>query len=75
MWLFRSRAKKELDGILSELEQYLKNNYKDQAHRQRRLLSERCEALYTEGRLKEEDYLRYRRLYESYTEKMKNYHH
>ena len=75
MNLFRSKAEKELDSILSELRAYLENNYKDAAHDQRKKLGERCEALYSEGKLKEKAYLGYKKLYEEYTEKMKDYHH
>ena len=72
--LFR-RGVRELREIVFELEQFLQNNYKDQAHAQRKRLGERCEQLYAEGKIKEKDYLYYRRLYESYTERLKNYRH
>lgn len=75
MKLFRSRAEKELDSIISELKQYLANNYKDQAHLMRKKLHERAEALHAEGKLSDELFERYERLYESFTEEMKNYNH
>ena len=69
------RGVRELEGIVFELEQFLKNNYKDQAHAQRKRLGERCEELFRQGKIKEKDYLRYHRLYLSYTERMKDYRH
>ena len=75
MSLFRSKAEKELDSIVGELKAYLENNYKDAAHDQRKKLGERCETLYAEGKLKEKAYLKYKKLYEEYTESMKDYHH
>ena len=72
--LFR-RGARELEGIVFELEQFLKNNYKDQAHAQRKKLGERCEQLYSEGKIKEKEYLHYHRLFLSYTERMKDYRH
>ncbi len=72
---FRSKAKRELDGILAELKINLANNYKDPAHDARRRLGIRVEELYAEGKLKEKDYFAYRAEYESYTQKMKDYHH
>ena len=68
MKLFRSRAEKELDGIIFELKQYLANNYKDQAHMMR-------EKLHDEKKLPDELFRNYERLYESFTEDMKNYNH
>lgn len=75
MTLFRSKAEKELDSILAELKADLENNYKDAAHDARKKLGNRCEALRAEGKLKEKAYLRYKQLFDEYTESMKNYHH
>lgn len=73
--LFKSKEKKELDGIIAELNNYLQNNYKDPAHDMRRLLKERADALYAEGRIDDDTYKKYISIYESYTEMMKNYRH
>ncbi len=75
MRLFRSKALKELDDILFEINVNLENNYKSTAHAARQRLGERVEALWQEGKLKEKDYLAYRRKYETYTNMMKDYHH
>jgi len=75
MKLFRSKAEKELDMIIFEMKQFLQNNYKDLAHQNRKKLLERCEALYAEGKLSEEQYKEYRAIYEKYTVMLKDYRH
>ncbi|MBE6591115.1 MAG: hypothetical protein E7646_03665 [Ruminococcaceae bacterium] len=72
---FRSKAQKELDGIISELKNFLSNNYKDQAHLQRKLLAQRCTELFSQNKLKKEQYDLYMREYEKFTQVMKDYHH
>lgn len=73
--LFKSKEKKELDGIIAELGNYLQNNYKGPAHDMRRLLKERADALLAEGRINEDVYKHYVTIYEKYTEMMKDYRH
>lgn len=73
--LFKSKEKKELDGIIAELNNYLQNNYKGPAHDMRRLLKERADVLFGEGRINEEVYKHYTAIYERYTEMMKDYRH
>ncbi len=75
MKLFRSRAEKELDGYIAELKQFLANNYKDQAHAMREKLHTRASALHDAGKLNDERYAAYEKIYETYTEQMKNYNH
>ena len=75
MKLFRSRAEKELDGIIAELKQFLANNYKDQAHAMREKLHMRAVELHDAGKLKDDQFSAYEKQYESFTELMKNYNH
>ncbi len=75
MKLFRTKAEKELDMLIFELQQNLENNYKSVAQDYKIKLGERLERLFSEGKLKEKAYLHYRRVYDAYTEKMRNYHH
>ena len=75
MKLFRSRAEKELDGIIAELKQFLANNYKDQAHAMREKLRMRAVELHDAGKLKDDQFSAYEKQYESFTEQMKNYNH
>ena len=73
--LFKSKAERELEGILAELRANLENNYKSTAQAARERLGERCETLFREGKLKEKTYLKYKKLYEEYSLSMRNYHH
>ena len=75
MKLFRSRAEKELDGIIAELKQFLATNYKDQAHAMREKLHMRAVELHDTGNLKDDQFSAYEKQYESFTEQMKNYNH
>lgn len=75
MGLFKSKAEKELDFILSELKQFLQNNYKDQAHACRKKLMEQAEKYYQAGKLSHSRYRQYEQLYKHYTDLMQNYHH
>ena len=75
MFLSNLKAKLELGSILKELQNYLANNYKDAAHEQRRLLGEKCEAYYAAGKLSPRTYRKYKQLYLTYTQQMKDYHH
>ena len=75
MFLFRSKAEKELDFILKELKNFLSNNYKDQAHSCRKLLLERAEEYYAAGKLSKPRHRYYMEQYRYYTKLMENYHH
>ena len=75
MFLFRSKAEKELDFILSELKNFLSNNYKDAAHDCRKMLGQKAEEYYTEGKISRTQYNKYIGLYKKYTKLMENYHH
>ena len=75
MFFQNMRAKKELEAIAHEIDVNLANNYKSVAHDNRKKLIERTEVLYREGKLKEKDYLEFRKRYETYTQVMKDYHH
>ena len=75
MKLFRSKAEKELDMLVFELQQNLENNYKSVAQEYRKKLGERVEALHGEGKLDEKTYAKYRAIFEEYSEKMRDYHH
>ena len=72
---FRSKAEKELDLLIFELQQNLENNYKSVAHEYRKKLGLRLEELHNAGSLDEKAYTAYRAVYDEYSEKMKDYHH
>lgn len=73
--LFKSKGEKELAGLFHEMKCNLENNYKDSAHNARRRLGARSEALYADGKISLKVYEKYHRLYEEYTEKLKDYRH
>ena len=75
MRLFRTKAEKELDALIEQVNINLQNNYKSVAHDARRRLGERVEALHDSGALSDKLYPEYRAIYEDFTEKMKDYHH
>ena len=73
--IFRSRAEKELDGIIDEIDINLANNYKSVAHANREKLARRADELFAAGKLKPETYKQYKVYFEMYSEMMKDYHH
>ena len=75
MGLFKSKGEKELSALLFEMRCNLENNYKDSAHNARRRLGQRAQELYEEGRISRKVYEKYHRIYEEYTEKLKDYRH
>lgn len=75
MFFLKSKAVKELEAIIFEIDVNLQNNYKSTAHAARKKLGERVAALWEEGKLKEKEYFHYRARYETYTQVMKDYHH
>ncbi|MBE6619331.1 MAG: hypothetical protein E7626_06100 [Ruminococcaceae bacterium] len=75
MCFFRSKAVKELDSIIEDIEQYLMNNYKDLAHDCRKKLEQRTQELYSEGKLSEKQYRSYMLKFRKYSYKMRDYHH
>ena len=75
MGLFKSKGEKELANLLFEMRCNLENNYKDSAHNARRRLGQRAEELYAEGKIGPKVYEKYHRIYEEYTEKLKDYRH
>ncbi|MBR4206822.1 MAG: hypothetical protein IKQ92_15215 [Clostridia bacterium] len=75
MFFLKSKAEKELDGILAELKANLENNYKSTAQAARVKLGERTEELYKAGKLTEKAYKKYKDLFEEYSLSMRNYHH
>ena len=75
MGLFKSKAVKELDNIINDININLSNNYKEPAHKARHRLEARCRELFNENRISEKEFKRYMTVYEQYTVMMKDYHH
>ena len=75
MPLFKSKAIRELDAIIAELQANLENNYKDTAHAAREKLGRRLEELRAEGKLSDKLYKKYFVIYNEYCVKMTGYKH
>ena len=75
MLFFKSKYEKELEYMLSELKNYLSNNYKDAAHTCREQISILAEQYHKEGNISDKVYRKYVDIYKHYTALMKDYHH
>lgn len=75
MLFFKSKYIKNLDFLVSELKNYLSNNYKDAAHEYRQKLSEYANAYYSDNKITERQYRHYIGIYKHYSELMKDYYH
>ena len=75
MFFFKSKYEKMLEYTLSELKNYLSNNYKDSAHACRKELLVLCEKYYAEGNISQSVYKKYIAIYKHYTALLKDYHH
>ncbi len=75
MLFLKSKYEKELEYTLSELKNYLSNNYKDAAHTCRTQLFTLSEQYYKDGLISDKVYRKYIEIYKHYTELMKDYHH
>ena len=75
MFFFKSKACRELDNIINDIDQYLMNNYKDLAHDARLRLEKRTEELFSEGKINEKQHHAYMLKFRQYSYKMRDYHH
>ena len=75
MGLFKSKAEKELDGIIQQLEMNMSNNYKDNAQDNLKELEGTLNALRNSGDLKGTVLSKYESILGSYKEKMQGYTH
>ena len=73
MGLFKSKAVRELEFLVHEVQANLENNYKDAAQAALAKLKTRTEEL--RGSLKEKEYKRFSVLCTEYSVKMTGYHH
>ena len=75
MGLFKSKAEKELDGIIHRLEMNMSNNYKDNAQDDLKDLEEAINALRSSGGIKPGALAEYEGILNELKEKMKGYSH
>ena len=75
MGLFKSKAEKELDGIISCLEMNMSNNYKDAAISDFKEFEIKYDELVSLGKLKDKTLSRYAAIMDGYKEKLEGYSH
>lgn len=75
MGLFKSKAEKELDGIIQRLEMNMSNNYKDNAQDNLKKLEETFKNMVENNVLTEKVAHRYENIIDEYKGKMQGYSH
>ena len=75
MNLFKSKAEKELDAIITRLQMNMSNNYKDNAQANLKELEEALDDMRKNGSIKAAVLSKYEKILEEYKEKMKGYSH
>ncbi len=75
MGLFKSKAEKELDGIISCLEMNMSNNYKDAAISDYNELEIKYNELISLGKIKDKTLSKYEAILDGYKEKLNGYSH
>ena len=71
----KSSKNSSLEDIISRLDMYMSNNYKDAAQSNLKEFEQLFEELKNSGKLNEKQKMRYEGLLNTYREKMKNYSH
>lgn len=75
MGLFKSKAEKELDGIILRMEMNLSNNYKDNAQDNLKEFEQAFAKMKEAGVLKQKAASKYEGILSDYREKLKGYSH
>lgn len=75
MGLFKSKAEKELDGIIQRLEMNMSNNYKDNAQDNLRELEVKVETLRESGKCRKSVLERYSKILSEYKVRMDGFSH
>lgn len=75
MGLFRSKAQKELDGIIERLQMNMANNYKDNAQSDLKELESAIDLAKDSGSLKPTVLERYETILGTFKERLKGYSH
>ena len=76
--MFNSKSKaarKEIENLFNEIQINLENNYKDLAISARKNAESRLAIFQSNGDLSDKDYAKLKTVLDSYTERMKGYHH
>ena len=75
MGLFKGKAEKELDGIISRLEMNMSNNYKDAAISDYKDLEIKYNEFISLGKIKDKTLSKYASILDGYKEKLNGYSH
>ena len=75
MIFFKSRAEKELDGIMASIRMNMANNYKDNAREDLERLETVLEEMKAAGKVKPDVLSKYGTILEDYKMQMKGYSH
>ncbi len=69
------KVQKQIEILISELQLYLENNYKDLAIKARKDATSLIESCYEQGEINDKSYKKYKGILSEYSKKMKNYNH
>ena len=75
MGLFKSRAEKELDGIIQKIDMNMSNNYKDAAQDALKEFEQTVHFLNESGGMKPQVLLKYENMLDTYRDKMQGFTH
>lgn len=73
--VLKKSIRKDIDIVLNELKINLENNYKDLAHQALDRLHKIIDEYHDSDMMSDKDYLKYKRIANDYSLKMKDYHH
>lgn len=73
--MLKRSVRVELESVINELQVNLENNYKDLAQDALKKLHATLEENLANGKMKEKDYNKYKKIADDYSAKMANYHH
>ena len=75
MGLFKSRAEKELDGIIQKIDMNMSNDYKDAAQDALKEFEQTVHFLNESGGMKPQVLLKYENMLDTYRDKMQGFTH
>lgn len=71
----KKKEQKEVENLFQEIQINLENNYKDEAIYARKQASQRLEEMRNNNELSEQEYAKWKKVLDEYTNKMIGYHH
>ncbi len=71
----KKKEQKEVENLFREIQINLENNYKDEAIYARKQAAKRLEEMRNNNELSEQEYEKWKKVLDEYTNKMIGYHH